>query len=67
MGVSLNGGTPQKHPNMSIFSRNTYGCWVPSFLGTPISTTGKLVVWVGDLGFSLYTITQTTNLPLAET
>jgi len=67
MGVSLNGGTPQKHPKMSIFSRNTYGCWVPSFLETPISTTGKLVVWVGDLGFSRYTITQTTNLPLAET
>ena len=30
---SLNGGTPISHPKMIILSRNTYGCWVPPFLG----------------------------------
>ena len=25
MGVSLNGGTPNLHPNMIIFSRKTHG------------------------------------------
>ena len=36
MGVSLNGGTPNLHPKMIIFSRKTHGCWVPPFLETPI-------------------------------
>ena len=31
MGVSLNGGTPNLHPKMIIFSEKTNGCWVPSF------------------------------------
>jgi len=31
MGVSLNGGTPNLHTKMIIFSRKTKGCWVPSF------------------------------------
>ena len=35
MGVSLNGGTPNLHPKMIIFSRKTNGCWVPPFLETP--------------------------------
>ena len=30
LGVSLNGGIP-KTPKMIIFSRKTYGCWVPPF------------------------------------
>ena len=36
MGVSLNGGTPNLHPKMIIFSRNTHGCWGnPPFKETP--------------------------------
>ena len=31
MGVSLNGGTPNLHPKMIIFSRKTHGCWVAAF------------------------------------
>ena len=31
MGVSLNGGTPNLHPKMIIFSSKTHGCWVPPF------------------------------------
>ena len=31
VGVSLNGGIPKTHPKMIIFSRKTYGCWVPPF------------------------------------
>jgi len=31
LGVSLNGGTPNLHPKMIIFSRKTNGCWVPPF------------------------------------
>ena len=27
MGVSLNGGTPNLHPEMIIFSRKTHGFW----------------------------------------
>ena len=29
---------PPKHPKMIIFSRKTYGCWVPPFQETPIYT-----------------------------
>ena len=29
--VSVNGGTPNLHPKMMIFSRKTNGCWVPPF------------------------------------
>ena len=37
MGVSLNGGTPNLHPKMIIFSRKTHGCWGnPPFKETPI-------------------------------
>ena len=32
MGVSLNGGTPNLHPEMIIFSRKTHGCWPIEFL-----------------------------------
>ena len=35
MGVSLNGVVPPKHPKMIIFSRKTYGCWVPAFRKLP--------------------------------
>ena len=37
MGVSLNGGTPNLHPKMIIFSRKTNGClkFATSILGTP--------------------------------
>ena len=31
MDVCLNGGTPNLHPKMIIFSRKTHGCWVPAF------------------------------------
>ena len=31
LGVSLNGGTPNLHSKMIIFSRKTNGCWVPLF------------------------------------
>ena len=31
VGVSLNGGTPNLHPKMNIFSRKTNGCLVPPF------------------------------------
>ena len=31
MDVSLNGGTPNLHPNMITFSRKTHCCWVPPF------------------------------------
>ena len=37
-GVSLNGGSPNLHPKMIIFSRKTHGCWVSvgiSILGNP--------------------------------
>ena len=36
MGVSLNGGTPNLHPKMTISSRKTHDCWVPPFWETPI-------------------------------
>ena len=32
MGVSLNGGTPNLHPEMIIFSRKTHGSWPNQFL-----------------------------------
>ena len=31
-------GVPPKHPKMIIFSRKTYGCWVPPFLETSTLT-----------------------------
>ena len=36
VGVSVNGGTPNLHIKMVIFSRKTHGCWVPLFLETSI-------------------------------
>ena len=36
MGVSLNGGTPNLHPKMLIFSRKTQGLLgKPTILGNP--------------------------------
>ena len=31
LAVSLDGGTPNLHPKMIIFSRKTQSCWVPPF------------------------------------